>query len=176
MRALVKLLTPNRPGTPLSALPVQLLLFCCSSGAHSQSEDSRLQTKALQMRPAWSHFRTLLITLSLQQRTAPKTCKCWLLFGVTGVVLEPGPHSQQQQQQYLCGMTSMGCLCTKHGHKSLTSFLHQGLSSRNSLPTPQPRRSSTSSSCSALPSLDSASARWERNNGKRPHPDLNLSR
>ncbi|TNM91059.1 hypothetical protein fugu_003348 [Takifugu bimaculatus] len=51
----------------------------------------------------------------------------------------------------------------------------KGLSSRNSLPTPQPRRSSTSSSCSALPSLDSASARWERNTGKRPHPDLNLS-
>lgn len=52
---------------------------------------------------------------------------------------------------------------------------HQGLSSRNSLPTPQPRRSSTSSS-SALPPLDSTSLRWERNNGKRPHPDLNLTR
>ncbi|KAE8297004.1 cGMP-inhibited 3',5'-cyclic phosphodiesterase B [Larimichthys crocea] len=51
----------------------------------------------------------------------------------------------------------------------------KGLSSRNSLPTPQPRRSSTSSSCSALPPLDSASSRWERNNGKRPHPDLNLT-
>ncbi|CAJ1049687.1 cGMP-inhibited 3'%2C5'-cyclic phosphodiesterase B isoform X3 [Xyrichtys novacula] len=51
----------------------------------------------------------------------------------------------------------------------------KGLSSRNSLPTPQPRRSSTSSSCSGLPSLDSASARWERNSGKRPHPDLNLA-
>uniref|UniRef100_A0A674PF96 Phosphodiesterase n=1 Tax=Takifugu rubripes TaxID=31033 RepID=A0A674PF96_TAKRU len=51
----------------------------------------------------------------------------------------------------------------------------KGLSSRNSLPTPQPRRSSTSSSCSTLPSLDSASARWERNTGKRSHPDLNLS-
>uniref|UniRef100_A0A3Q3KT65 Phosphodiesterase n=1 Tax=Labrus bergylta TaxID=56723 RepID=A0A3Q3KT65_9LABR len=52
----------------------------------------------------------------------------------------------------------------------------KGLSSRNSLPTPQPRRSSTSSSsCSGLPPLDSASSRWERNNSKRPHPDLNLS-
>uniref|UniRef100_A0A8C2XMI7 Phosphodiesterase n=1 Tax=Cyclopterus lumpus TaxID=8103 RepID=A0A8C2XMI7_CYCLU len=49
----------------------------------------------------------------------------------------------------------------------------KGLSSRNSLPTPQPRRSSTSSS--ALSSLDSASLRWERNNGKRPHPELNLT-
>ncbi|XP_034535964.1 cGMP-inhibited 3',5'-cyclic phosphodiesterase B isoform X2 [Notolabrus celidotus] len=48
----------------------------------------------------------------------------------------------------------------------------KGLSSRNSLPTPQPRRSSTSS---GLPSLDSASSRWERNNGKRPHPDLNMT-
>ncbi|XP_049453078.1 cGMP-inhibited 3',5'-cyclic phosphodiesterase B isoform X1 [Epinephelus fuscoguttatus] len=51
----------------------------------------------------------------------------------------------------------------------------KGLSSRNSLPTPQPRRSSTSSSCSTLPPLDAASLRWERNNGKRPHPDLNLT-
>ncbi|KAI3377140.1 hypothetical protein L3Q82_000332 [Scortum barcoo] len=54
----------------------------------------------------------------------------------------------------------------------------KGLSSRNSLPTPQPRRSSTSSSssCSALlPPLDPASSRWERNNGKRSHPDLNLT-
>ncbi|KAL3993025.1 hepatoma-derived growth factor [Sarotherodon galilaeus] len=51
----------------------------------------------------------------------------------------------------------------------------KGLNSRNSLPTPQPRRSSTSSASSALPSLDCASSRWERNNGKRPHPDLNLT-
>ncbi|TNN86637.1 cGMP-inhibited 3',5'-cyclic phosphodiesterase B [Liparis tanakae] len=51
----------------------------------------------------------------------------------------------------------------------------KGLSSRNSLPTPQPRRSSTSSSSSAFSSLDSASLRWERNNGKRPHPELNLT-
>ncbi|KAF7666067.1 hypothetical protein LDENG_00121210 [Lucifuga dentata] len=49
----------------------------------------------------------------------------------------------------------------------------KGLSSRNSLPTPQPRRSSTSSS--PLPPLDSTSSRWERNNSKRPHPDLNLT-
>ncbi|XP_056268645.1 cGMP-inhibited 3',5'-cyclic phosphodiesterase 3B isoform X2 [Pseudoliparis swirei] len=48
----------------------------------------------------------------------------------------------------------------------------KGMSSRNSLPTPQPRRSSSSS---ALSSLDSASLRWERNNGKRAHPELNLS-
>uniref|UniRef100_A0A3B5QUE3 Phosphodiesterase n=1 Tax=Xiphophorus maculatus TaxID=8083 RepID=A0A3B5QUE3_XIPMA len=51
----------------------------------------------------------------------------------------------------------------------------KGLSSRNSLPTPQPRRSSTSSTPSALPPLDSASSRWERNNGKRPHCDLSLT-
>ncbi|XP_034737344.1 cGMP-inhibited 3',5'-cyclic phosphodiesterase B [Etheostoma cragini] len=53
----------------------------------------------------------------------------------------------------------------------------KGLSSRNSLPTPQPRRSSTSSSssCSALPPLDPSSLRWERNSGKRPHQDLNLT-
>uniref|UniRef100_I3JFT6 Phosphodiesterase n=1 Tax=Oreochromis niloticus TaxID=8128 RepID=I3JFT6_ORENI len=51
----------------------------------------------------------------------------------------------------------------------------KGLNSRNSLPTPQPRRSSTSSASSTLPSLDCASSRWERNNGKRPHPDLNLT-
>ncbi|XP_036951556.1 cGMP-inhibited 3',5'-cyclic phosphodiesterase B isoform X3 [Acanthopagrus latus] len=51
----------------------------------------------------------------------------------------------------------------------------KGLSSRNSLPTPQPRRSSASSSCSILPPLDSASSRWERNSGKRPHPDLSLT-
>uniref|UniRef100_A0A8C6SXN7 Phosphodiesterase n=1 Tax=Neogobius melanostomus TaxID=47308 RepID=A0A8C6SXN7_9GOBI len=49
----------------------------------------------------------------------------------------------------------------------------KGLSSRNSLPTPQLRRSSTSSS--SLPPLESPSLRWERNNGKRPHPDLNVS-
>ncbi|KAM9408485.1 cGMP-inhibited 3',5'-cyclic phosphodiesterase 3B isoform 2-T2 [Pholidichthys leucotaenia] len=51
----------------------------------------------------------------------------------------------------------------------------KGLNSRNSLPTPQPRRSSTSSVSSAFPPLESASSRWERNNGKRPHADLNLT-
>ncbi|XP_073764622.1 cGMP-inhibited 3',5'-cyclic phosphodiesterase 3B isoform X2 [Danio rerio] len=45
----------------------------------------------------------------------------------------------------------------------------KGLSSRNSLPTPQLRRSSASSS---LPPLDPASSRWERTNGKRSHSEL----
>uniref|UniRef100_A0A673FJD4 Phosphodiesterase n=1 Tax=Sinocyclocheilus rhinocerous TaxID=307959 RepID=A0A673FJD4_9TELE len=45
----------------------------------------------------------------------------------------------------------------------------KGLSSRNSLPTPQLRRSSASSS---LPPLESASSRWERTNGKRSHSEL----
>uniref|UniRef100_A0A8C5HYL9 Phosphodiesterase n=1 Tax=Gouania willdenowi TaxID=441366 RepID=A0A8C5HYL9_GOUWI len=49
----------------------------------------------------------------------------------------------------------------------------KGLSSRNSLPTPQPRRSSTSSPY--LPHLDSAALRWDRSSGKRPQPDLNLT-
>lgn len=48
----------------------------------------------------------------------------------------------------------------------------QGLSSRNSLPTPQLRRSSVSSS---LPPLESASSRWERTNGKRSHSELSRS-
>uniref|UniRef100_A0A672MQT7 Phosphodiesterase n=1 Tax=Sinocyclocheilus grahami TaxID=75366 RepID=A0A672MQT7_SINGR len=43
----------------------------------------------------------------------------------------------------------------------------KGLSSRNSLPTPQLRRSSASSS---LPPLESASSRWER--GRRSHSEL----
>ncbi|KAG9331435.1 hypothetical protein JZ751_019159, partial [Albula glossodonta] len=48
--------------------------------------------------------------------------------------------------------------------------LHKGLnSSRNSLPTPQLRRSSTTST---LPPLEPASVRWERSNGKRPFPEL----
>ncbi|KAJ8343414.1 hypothetical protein SKAU_G00307430 [Synaphobranchus kaupii] len=47
---------------------------------------------------------------------------------------------------------------------------HKGMnSSRSSLPTPQLRRSSTTST---LPPLEPASSRWERNNGKRPHPEL----
>uniref|UniRef100_A0A671S833 Phosphodiesterase n=1 Tax=Sinocyclocheilus anshuiensis TaxID=1608454 RepID=A0A671S833_9TELE len=45
----------------------------------------------------------------------------------------------------------------------------KGLSSRNSLPTPQLRRSSASSS---LPPLESASSRWERTNGRRSHSEL----
>ncbi|KAI2662721.1 cGMP-inhibited 3',5'-cyclic phosphodiesterase B [Labeo rohita] len=45
----------------------------------------------------------------------------------------------------------------------------KGLSSRNSLPTPQLRRSSASSS---LPPLEPASSRWERTNGKRSHSEL----
>uniref|UniRef100_A0A8C1I9X7 Phosphodiesterase n=1 Tax=Cyprinus carpio TaxID=7962 RepID=A0A8C1I9X7_CYPCA len=48
----------------------------------------------------------------------------------------------------------------------------KGLSSRNSLPTPQLRRSSASSS---LPPLESASSRWERTNGKRSHSELSRS-
>ncbi|XP_028813055.1 cGMP-inhibited 3',5'-cyclic phosphodiesterase B isoform X2 [Denticeps clupeoides] len=48
----------------------------------------------------------------------------------------------------------------------------KGLSSRNSLPNTQPRRSSASS---PLPhSLESASSRWERG-GKRSHPDYTSS-
>ncbi|KAI4884372.1 hypothetical protein NFI96_012415 [Prochilodus magdalenae] len=46
----------------------------------------------------------------------------------------------------------------------------KGLSSRNSLPTPQLRRSSASSSLPPLETL--ASPRWERSNGKRPHTEL----
>ncbi|XP_006642656.1 cGMP-inhibited 3',5'-cyclic phosphodiesterase 3B [Lepisosteus oculatus] len=45
---------------------------------------------------------------------------------------------------------------------------HKGMNSRNSLPTQQLRRSSTSSS--TLPSLEAA--RWERTNGKRPHQEF----
>ncbi|KAG9267172.1 cGMP-inhibited 3',5'-cyclic phosphodiesterase B isoform X3 [Astyanax mexicanus] len=46
----------------------------------------------------------------------------------------------------------------------------KGLSSRNSLPTPQLRRSSASSSLPPLETLPSP--RWERSNGKRPHTEL----
>ncbi|XP_051988226.1 cGMP-inhibited 3',5'-cyclic phosphodiesterase 3B-like [Xyrauchen texanus] len=46
----------------------------------------------------------------------------------------------------------------------------KGLSSRNSLPTAQLRRSSASSS---LPPLESAASRWERTNGKRSQSELN---
>ncbi|XP_010888811.1 cGMP-inhibited 3',5'-cyclic phosphodiesterase B isoform X2 [Esox lucius] len=50
----------------------------------------------------------------------------------------------------------------------------KGLSSRNSLPTPQLRRGSTSS---PLSPSESASTRWERNNSKKPgpHPDFNMT-
>ncbi|XP_008585786.1 PREDICTED: cGMP-inhibited 3',5'-cyclic phosphodiesterase B [Galeopterus variegatus] len=49
--------------------------------------------------------------------------------------------------------------------------LHKGLISRNSLPTPQLRRSSGTSGL--LPSEQSS--RWERNNGKRPHQEFGVS-
>ncbi|XP_041918047.1 cGMP-inhibited 3',5'-cyclic phosphodiesterase B [Alosa alosa] len=48
----------------------------------------------------------------------------------------------------------------------------KGLSSRNSLPTPQLRRSSTST---LPPQLETPASRWERNNGKRSHPDYTSS-
>ncbi|XP_058402018.1 cGMP-inhibited 3',5'-cyclic phosphodiesterase 3B isoform X2 [Diceros bicornis minor] len=50
--------------------------------------------------------------------------------------------------------------------------LHKGLHSRNSLPTPQLRRSSGTS---ALPPSEQSSSRWERNNGKRPHQEFGIS-
>ncbi|XP_036181394.1 cGMP-inhibited 3',5'-cyclic phosphodiesterase B isoform X2 [Myotis myotis] len=50
--------------------------------------------------------------------------------------------------------------------------LHKGLHSRNSLPTPQLRRSSGTSS---LPPVEPPPSRWERNNGKRPHQEVGLS-
>ncbi|KAM9147879.1 cGMP-inhibited 3',5'-cyclic phosphodiesterase 3B isoform 3-T3 [Pangshura tecta] len=49
---------------------------------------------------------------------------------------------------------------------------YQGLNSRNSLPTPQLRRSS---GASGLPPIEQSSSRWERNNGKRPHQEYNTS-
>ncbi|XP_026342560.1 cGMP-inhibited 3',5'-cyclic phosphodiesterase 3B isoform X4 [Ursus arctos] len=49
----------------------------------------------------------------------------------------------------------------------------QGLNSRNSLPTPQLRRSSATS---GLPPVEQASSRWERSNGKRPHQEFGISR
>ncbi|XP_039594776.1 cGMP-inhibited 3',5'-cyclic phosphodiesterase B isoform X1 [Polypterus senegalus] len=45
--------------------------------------------------------------------------------------------------------------------------LYKGMNSRHSLPTPQLRRSS---GASALPQLETS--RWERSNGKRPHPEF----
>ncbi|XP_048215360.1 cGMP-inhibited 3',5'-cyclic phosphodiesterase B isoform X1 [Perognathus longimembris pacificus] len=49
--------------------------------------------------------------------------------------------------------------------------LHKGISSRNSLPTPQMRRSSGTSGL--LPT--ELSSRWERSNGKRPHQEFSIS-
>ncbi|KAF6333885.1 phosphodiesterase 3B [Rhinolophus ferrumequinum] len=48
----------------------------------------------------------------------------------------------------------------------------QGLNSRNSLPTPQLRRSSGTSS---LPPTEHSPSRWERNNGRRPHQEFGIS-
>ncbi|XP_053139689.1 cGMP-inhibited 3',5'-cyclic phosphodiesterase 3B isoform X2 [Hemicordylus capensis] len=50
--------------------------------------------------------------------------------------------------------------------------LPKGLSSRNSLPTPQLRRSS---GASGLLPIEQSSLRWERNNGKRPHHEYTSS-
>ncbi|XP_069479837.1 cGMP-inhibited 3',5'-cyclic phosphodiesterase 3B [Ambystoma mexicanum] len=49
--------------------------------------------------------------------------------------------------------------------------VHKGLNSRNSLPTPQLRRSSGTSS---LQTIESSSSRWERSNGKRSYQDYNM--
>ncbi|XP_069875546.1 cGMP-inhibited 3',5'-cyclic phosphodiesterase 3B-like isoform X3 [Dipodomys merriami] len=48
--------------------------------------------------------------------------------------------------------------------------IHKGISSRNSLPTPQMRRSSGTSGL--LPTEQSS--RWERSNGKKPHQEFNI--
>ncbi|XP_043938724.1 cGMP-inhibited 3',5'-cyclic phosphodiesterase B [Protopterus annectens] len=50
--------------------------------------------------------------------------------------------------------------------------LHKGMSSRNSLPTPQLRRSSGTS---GLSPADPSSTRWDRNNGKRTHQEYGTS-
>ncbi|OXB61439.1 hypothetical protein ASZ78_015545 [Callipepla squamata] len=52
------------------------------------------------------------------------------------------------------------------------STLQQGLISRNSLPTPQLRRSS---GVSGVPPIESPSSKWERSNSKRSHQDHNVS-
>ncbi|XP_048339348.1 cGMP-inhibited 3',5'-cyclic phosphodiesterase B isoform X2 [Sphaerodactylus townsendi] len=49
---------------------------------------------------------------------------------------------------------------------------HKGLNSRNSLPTPQLRRSSGTS---GFPPIEQSSTRWECNNSKRPHHEYNSS-
>ncbi|XP_042670986.1 cGMP-inhibited 3',5'-cyclic phosphodiesterase B [Centrocercus urophasianus] len=48
----------------------------------------------------------------------------------------------------------------------------KGLISRNSLPTPQLRRSS---GVSGIPPIESPSSKWERSNSKRTHQDYNVS-
>uniref|UniRef100_A0A8C9FV05 Phosphodiesterase 3B n=1 Tax=Pavo cristatus TaxID=9049 RepID=A0A8C9FV05_PAVCR len=48
----------------------------------------------------------------------------------------------------------------------------KGLISRNSLPTPQLRRSS---GVSGIPPVESPSSKWERSNSKRSHQDYNVS-
>ncbi|KAM4617280.1 cGMP-inhibited 3',5'-cyclic phosphodiesterase 3B [Discoglossus pictus] len=50
--------------------------------------------------------------------------------------------------------------------------IHKGLNSRNSLPTPQLRRSS---GASGLAPMELASSRWDRSNGKRPQQDYSNS-
>ncbi|XP_052666558.1 cGMP-inhibited 3',5'-cyclic phosphodiesterase 3B isoform X1 [Harpia harpyja] len=50
--------------------------------------------------------------------------------------------------------------------------LLKGLNSRNSLPTPQLRRSS---GASGIPPIESTSSRWERSNSKRSHQEYNTS-
>ncbi|XP_029894219.1 LOW QUALITY PROTEIN: cGMP-inhibited 3',5'-cyclic phosphodiesterase B [Aquila chrysaetos chrysaetos] len=50
--------------------------------------------------------------------------------------------------------------------------LLKGLNSRNSLPTPQLRRSS---GVSGIPPIESTSSRWERSNSKRSHQEYNTS-
>ncbi|XP_016017582.2 cGMP-inhibited 3',5'-cyclic phosphodiesterase B isoform X3 [Rousettus aegyptiacus] len=50
--------------------------------------------------------------------------------------------------------------------------LLKGLNSRSSLPTPQLRRSSGTSS---LPPLEHSLSRWERNSGRRPHQEFGIS-
>ncbi|XP_075611202.1 cGMP-inhibited 3',5'-cyclic phosphodiesterase 3B isoform X4 [Balearica regulorum gibbericeps] len=50
--------------------------------------------------------------------------------------------------------------------------LLKGLNSRNSLPTPQLRRTS---GVSGIPPIESTSSRWERSNSKRSHQEYNTS-
>lgn len=50
--------------------------------------------------------------------------------------------------------------------------VHKGLNSRNSLSTPQLRRSSGTSS---LPLFEQSSSKWDRNNGKKPQQEFGIS-